>query len=150
MEHRTDVFEAVEFAAAGSMAGFGSFFPSFGRLEILRPEGKRPALARTHGVDRATPIPENTVAVTTDAEAWRAVERPQIAIAEGVERQLEPSRDALRLGATGIDPTRLRSPAAVVTLLAGEPKAPVVEQQLRHLLGDIIICSPPLRGTFLT
>ena len=141
MEHRTDVFEAVEFAAADSMAGFGRFFPCFGRLEIFRPEGKRPALARAHGIDRATPIPEDTVAVTTDAEAWCAVERSQIALAEVAGRQLEPSRDALRLGATGIDTARLHSPAAVMTLLAREPKAPVVERQLSHFLGDIIICS---------
>ena len=56
-----DLDEVVDRAGSGSRALGLDGFPGRRRLEVLAPEGKRAALRRAGGVDRAPPVPEDAL-----------------------------------------------------------------------------------------
>ena len=90
----------------------------------------------TDRVDRATVIPKDAVSVPTDAQARCSVEiLKHVFVSKLAEGKFEPARDALDLGSTRVDATSLRTPTAVVTLLAVKTKSAPIEK-LAHVLSE--------------
>ncbi len=129
MDHRSDLLKLVQSPPARAVTSLLDRFPGLGRFEILRPKRKCPTLAGTDRVNRAAVLPEDAVSTGADAKTGRAVEiLHHVASPKGVEWNLEPTGDAFRLGLAGVNAAPVYSPAAVVTLLAGESKPAMVKR----------------------
>ena len=120
-QYALDLRQRVEAALIDAVAELLQRLPRFGGFEVLGPERKRTALAWPRGIDGATIVPEDTVAVRFQTEHRLPVfvfrEKPLL---ERSLAELEKPGDALDLLRADVDPAGLRSAAAVIALMTRE------------------------------